>query len=190
MASNPRSSGTAAFRYASALVDLAMEKASLPQIEKDVADLKVMIKSSPDLQAVLRSPLVKTAAAQAALAAIADQAKFSPLTKNLLLLLAQNRRLKEMESVLDAVGDNLSARRGELSAKVESASPLTEAQAKALAENLSKTIGQPVAVESSVNKALIGGVTITLGSLMIDDSIKTKLERMGRAMKHSGTKAA
>jgi F-type H+-transporting ATPase subunit delta len=171
------------------LVDLAVENGALAHIEKDVADLKHMIEGSEDLQAMLRSPLIKASDAQKALTALADQAKFSDLTKNFLLLLAANRRLPDTEQILKAVESNLSARRGELSAKVESATPLTESQAKALAENLSKTIGQPVAVESSVNKALIGGVTITLGSLMIDDSIKTKLERMGRAMKHSGKAA-
>lgn len=190
MASNSRSSGTAAFRYASALVDLAMEQGALPQIEKDVADLKSMLASSDDLRGMVRSPLVKTSEQQAAMAAIADKAKLSPLTKNFLLVLAENRRLADIESMLKAVEDNLAARRGELRAKVESATELSAAQKKALEETLSKTIGQPVAVEADINKALIGGVTITLGSLMIDDSVKTKLERLGRAMKHNGSKAA
>ena len=92
--------------------------------------------------------------------------------------------------MLKAVEDNLSARRGELRAKVESATALTDAQKKTLEETLSKTVGQPVAVDASVNPALIGGVSVTLGSLMIDDTVKTKLERMGRAMKYQAGKAA
>ncbi len=190
MASNSRSSGTAAFRYASALVDLAMEQGFLPQIEKDVADLSLMLSSSDDLRAMVRSPLVKSAEAQAALAAIADKAKLSPLTRNFLFLLAKNRRLKDIETVLKAVTENLAARRGEMTANVQSATAMTDAQKKALSDSLSKTIGQPVLVDAKVNKDLIGGVTITLGSLMIDDSIKTKLERMARAMKHNASKAA
>ena len=67
---------------------------------------------------------------------------------------------------------------------------LSDAQKKALEEQLAKTIGHPVAVDASVKPELIGGVTVTLGSLQIDDSIKSKLERMGRAMKHNGAKAA
>jgi F-type H+-transporting ATPase subunit delta len=148
-----------------------------------------MLESSPELQTLVRSPLVGAGAQQAALAALADRAKFSALTKNLLLTLAQNRRLAEIPNVLKAVSDNIAGRRGEVLAKVESATELTAAQKKSLEESLGKTIGHPVSLDATTNSALIGGVVITLGSLMIDDSIRTKLERMGRAMKHNGKAA-
>ncbi len=167
-----------------------MESNAIPQIEKDVAELQAMIASSKDFQALIKSPLVKTSAQQSFLAALAVQAKFSALTSNFLLTLAANRRLRDIEAVLKAVIDNLSARRGELRAKVESASELSPAQRKALAESLSKTIGRPVMVDADINAELIGGVVVTLGSLMIDDSVKSKLERLNRAMKHNGSKAA
>jgi F-type H+-transporting ATPase subunit delta len=148
-----------------------------------------MLESSPELQTLVRSPLVGAGAQQAALAALADRAKFSALTKNFLLTLAQNRRLAEIPNVLKAVSDNIAGRRGEVLAKVESATELTAAQKKSLEESLGKTIGHPVSLDATTNSALIGGVVITLGSLMIDDSIRTKLERMGRAMKHNGKAA-
>lgn len=190
MASNTRSSGTAAFRYASALIELAMQGGAIPQIEKDIADLKLMLESSEDLRTLTRSPLVSRGVQQAALAAVAEKAKLHRLTRNFLLVLAQNRRLPEIESMLNAVGENLSARRGELRARVESATALSDAQKKTLEETLSKTVGQPVAVDATINPALIGGVAVTLGSLLIDDTVKTKLERMGRAMKYQAGKAA
>ena len=87
VASNSRSSGTAALRYASALVDLAAEQNTIPQIEKDVADMQAMIADSADLQALIRSPLVKAYAAGEAMAAIATAAKFSQLFGNFLLTL-------------------------------------------------------------------------------------------------------
>lgn len=189
MASNNRSSGTAAFRYASALVDLATEKNAIPQIEQDMADLRAMIDGSKDLQSMIRSPLAGAAAQQAAMAAIADKAKFHALTKNFLLTLASNRRLADIDAVIKAVAENISSRRGELRAKVESATKLSPAQKKTLEEQLAKTIGRPVAIDDTVNAELIGGVVVTLGSLMIDDSVKTKLERVGRAMKHNGKAA-
>ena len=166
-----------------------MESGTLPQIQQDVADLRKMIESSPELQSLTRSPLVGADSQKKALAALADQAKFSQLTKNFLMVLADNRRLPDIAAILKAVETNLSARRGEIMAKVESATALSAAQQKSLEESLAKTIGRPVAIDASVNAALIGGVVVTLGSLMIDDSIKTKLERMGRAMKHTGKAA-
>lgn len=190
MASNTRSSGTAALRYAGALVALAMESGALPQVEKDVADLRLMLESSPDLRFLIRSPLVKPADMQSALSALAAQAKLSDLTRNFLLLLVRNRRLAELDAILKAVSENVGARRGELRASVETATGLSDAQKKSLEESLGKTIGRPVSVEQKVNAELIGGVVVTLGSVMIDDSVKSKLERLGRAMKHNGTQAA
>ncbi len=190
MASNIRSSGTAALRYASALVDMAMESGALPQIEKDVADLRAMLAGSQELQSMIRSPLVRAAEQQAVLASIAEQAKLSALTGNFLMLLAANRRLPALDSILKAVLENIASRRGELRAGVESAAALSPAQTKSIEDNLSKAIGRPVSVEASIDPTLIGGVVITLGSLMIDDSVKSKLERLGRAMKHDANKAA
>lgn len=190
MASNNRSSGTAALRYASALVDLAVESGALPQIEKDIADLRAMLADSSDLQGMIRSPLVKAEQQQAALAALADKAQFSALTRNFLLVLAANRRLSMLDAMLKGVSDNIAARRGELRADVQSAAALSSAQKKSLEEGLSKSIGRPVLVNTKVDPALIGGVVVTLGSFMIDDSVKTKLDRLGRAMKHNGTQAA
>jgi F-type H+-transporting ATPase subunit delta len=190
VASNTRSSGTAAFRYASALVELAIESGAIPQIEKDVADLRAMIGQSKDLKAMISSPLVNVKTQQDVLAEIAERAKLSNLTANFLMVLAANRRLPDIDQILKAVQENLSGRRGEMRAKVQSAVELSSAQTKTLEESLSKTLGQPVAIDATVNTSLIGGVTITLGSLLIDDSVKTKLERLARAMKSDGAKAA
>ena len=189
MASNPRSSGAAAFRYASALVDLAMEKGVVSHIEQDVRDLRAMLAASAELQSLTKSPLIGASAQQAGLAAIADRAGLHEFSRNFLYLLAANRRLHALDSVLKAVLETLSARRGEVKADVESASPLSPAQQKALQDSLSKTVGRPVAIEAKTNPNLIGGVVVTLGSIMIDDSVKTKLDNLGRAMK-SGGKAA
>lgn len=167
-----------------------MESGVLPQVEKDVADLRAMLESSSDLRFVIRSPLVKTADLQSALSVLAAQAKLSELTRNFLMLLAQNRRLPDMELILKAVSENVAARRGEIRASVETATSLSDAQKKTLEESLGKTIGRPVSLEQKINAELIGGVVVTLGSVMIDDSVKSKLERLGRAMKHNGTQAA
>ena len=189
MASNTRSSGTAAFRYAAALVELAMEGNSIPQIEKDVADLRSMMASSKDLRAMILSPLIGVRAQQEVLMDICEKAKLSALMANFLNVLAHNRRLADIDQILKAVAENLAGRRGEMHAKVQSAVALSPAQTKSLEESLTKSVGRKVSVEASVDQTLIGGVTITMGSLLIDDSIKTKLDRLERAMK-SDAKAA
>ncbi len=178
-----QTSGAAALRYASALVDTAIHAKSLEAVEQDLKDFEAMIAGSSDLQNLIRSPLFNRTQQANALAAIADKAKFNPITRNFLQLLADNRRLNIVSAVIGAVQKDIQKRRGEISANVETAYPLTDAQKKALQEALGKATGRTVALNLSVNKDLIGGMIVTVGSKMIDDSVKRKLERLERAMK-------
>lgn len=183
MASNKRSSSTAALRYATALVDLAEQAGAIPHIEQDVTDCRAMIAGSPDLQIFIQSPLVGASVQKTVIEEFARTAKLSPLMKNFLLTLAHNRRFKDVDSILQAVQDTIAARRGEVRAQISVAQDLTPTQTKSLQDSLSKSVGRPVTLSVTSDQDLIGGMVITMGSVMIDDSVKSKLDRLSRAMK-------
>lgn len=183
MATKTASSGAAALRYATALIDTAIESKSLDIIEKDLGALEGMISSSADLQRALTSPLFKREEQKKAMTALSDTAQFHTLTKNFLLLLADNRRLALVSGIISAVRADLSRRRGEVKARVQAAFDLTDAQAKALQSSLSEATGKNVTLDVEINKDLIGGMIVTVGSRMVDDSVKRKLERLKQAMK-------
>jgi len=178
-----QTSGAAALRYASALVDTAIQAKALEAIEKDLGELEAMIAASSDLQTLIRSPLFNRDEQRTAVTAIAEKAGFNILTRNFLALLADNRRLNIVSAVICAVKEDMQRRRGEVSANVQSAYKLSAAQEKALREALSKATGRSVALNVEINTDLIGGMIVTVGSRMIDDSVKRKLERLERAMK-------
>lgn len=178
-----QTSGAAAIRYASALVDTAINAKALEAIEQDLKDFETMIDASPDLQNLIRSPLFNRDQQRAAVTAIADKAQFNVLTRNFLATLADNRRMNIVSAVISAVKNDIQRRRGEVSANVKAAYPLTDAQKKALQEALGKATGRTVALNVGIDKTLIGGMIVTVGSKMIDDSVKRKLERLERAMK-------
>ena len=177
-----QTSGAAALRYATALVDIAGESKKIDSVEQDLRDLSAMIAASADLQTLIKSPLISRKEQQEAVQAIAKKAKFQDITANFLSLLAQNRRLDIVEAIANAVHEMMSKRRGEVNAKVQSAFKLSPAQEKALRESLEKAVGKAVAVQVEVDKDLIGGMVVTMGSQMIDDSVKRKLERLKIAM--------
>ena len=78
------------------------------------------------------------------------------------------------------------AARGEVSADVTSATPLTAAQVASLSETLKAKIGKSVTLNQHVDPSLIGGLVVKVGSQMIDSSLKTKLTAMKIAMKEVG----
>lgn len=177
--------GQVASRYAAALIDMAEKADSVAQIEKDFAELETMIASSADLQSLIRNPLMNRNQQQAAMLAISAKAGFCALTNNFLGVLAQNRRLPVIEAVIRAVKEELARRRGVVDARVQTAFALSEAQTAALQKSLSDAMGSHVTLNVEVNRDLLGGLIVTVGSRMIDDSVRRKLERLKRAMTSS-----
>lgn len=175
-------SGIVAKRYAAALLDMAAEAGAVEQVEKDFSELQQMLGASGDLRTLVSSPLAGRGQQGGVVAALADKAKFHKLTANFLGVLAQNRRLPALEGVIEAFRAELTRRRGGIEAKVQSAVALSPAQTKNLQEQLSKAMGAHVTMHVEVNKDLLGGMVVTVGSRMIDDSVKRKLEKLQRAM--------
>lgn len=175
-------SGMVARRYAAALLDLAADSGAVEPVERDMQDLRSMLESSEDFKTMTQSPLIGRAEQTAAILALAEKAKFHKLTVNFLGALTQNRRLPALGGIMKAFRAELTRRRGEVEAKVQSAAALSPAQTKALQEQLSKAMGTNVTLDVSVDKDLLGGMIVTVGSRMIDDSVKRKLEKLQRAM--------
>lgn len=178
------SSGTniVSVRYASAFLDMAAAQGVVEKAEKDMGELAKMLDASAELQILTRNPLTGRKAQEKAIIALSNQAQFNDLTARFLGVLAQNGRLAALPGIIKAFGNELRKRRGEVQAEVQTAFALTPAQTKALQEQIGKAMGTHVTLDVSVNPDLLGGMTVTVGSRMIDDSVRTKLQRLQRAM--------
>ena len=176
------SSGQVARRYAKAWLSAAKDKNALDSVAGDTNALLAMIKASPDFAAFLASPLISKADQVKTVGVIAQQARFSPLTVSLLGLLASTRRLAALPHILDATKAMIDAEAGTTKAQVTSATPLDDKKVTDIRNALSKKLGQDVAIDTKVDPSIIGGLVIRVGSTMIDDSVKTKLDRMARRL--------
>jgi F-type H+-transporting ATPase subunit delta len=88
--------------------------------------------------------------------------------------------------MIDAYATLLAQHKGEISADVTSAQPLDDAQMAEIKASLAKAMGRDVNVSASVDESLIGGLVVKVGSRMIDNSIRTKLQNLQLAMKGVG----
>jgi F-type H+-transporting ATPase subunit delta len=175
---------TVAGRYASALFELANDERQLEAVEKDVLALAGMLKASPDLERMVRSPVITADEQGKALGAIAQAAGFSPLTSNFLQVLARGRRLFALGDMIRLFREIAARFRGEVTADVVTAHPLNEAQQAALEDALKGTAGgRKVRIETRVDRAILGGLVVKMGSRMIDSSLRTKLNSLKTRMK-------
>ncbi len=170
-------------RYAFALFELARESRTIETVEASLATLRDALAGSADLRTLTTSPVIARPAAKQAIFATADQLGLDPTTRNFLGVLAVNRRLGQLPRIIRAFRTLASRHRGETSAEVTSAHPLDAAQVDALKQQLRQRIGKDVAVDLSVDPALLGGLVVRIGSQMIDSSIRTRLNSLAHAMK-------
>ncbi len=186
MASESTSVSGLAERYGAALFELADERHALDAAAEDLRELRAMLQESGDLSRLLRSPVLSREEQAQAIGAIAERAGLSALTRDFLAVVARNRRLFAVPAMIEAYLAKLAARRGEITAEVTVAQPLSEARTSALTEQLRRTVGARVAVDIRVDPALLGGMTVKVGSRMVDASLKSRLLRLRLAMKGIG----
>jgi F-type H+-transporting ATPase subunit delta len=170
-------------RYASALFDLARDQRQIDSVGRSLDALSQALVDSKDFAELASSPLVSRDEAGKAFAAIAPQIGLDPITANFLGVLARNGRKGELRNVIRAFRRLASEHRGEVTADVTTARPLNDEQVSALKSQLRTRAGRDVAIDATVDPAILGGIVVKLGSQQIDASIRTKLNRLASAMK-------
>lgn len=173
-------------RYASALYELADGEKALDAVAGDLRSLRQALIDSPELSRLVRSPVLSRDDQTRGITAVLEKMGANALTQKFLGTVAANRRLFALDAMITAFLAELAARRGEVTADVTSAVELSEEQLGEVTEALKKAVGQKVAVNLSVDPALIGGLIVRVGSRMVDNSIRSKLQRLQLAMKGVG----
>ena len=170
-------------RYATALFELARDAKQLEAVETSLKTVRDALDQSADFAALTTSPVIGRGAAGAAIAAVAPELQLDATTTKFLGVLAHNRRLKDLPAIIRAFRALAANHRGETTAEVTSAHPLTETQVAELKQGLRTRIGREVSVDLKVDPALLGGLVVRIGSQMIDSSIRTRLNSLAHKMK-------
>lgn len=173
-------------RYATALFELAREADALDAVAADLDRFNALVALSDDFARLIRSPVFTAEDQLAAVSAVLAKTGIGPMVVNLAKLAARNRRLFALPDIATAYRQMLARHRGEASAEVASAAPLSDAERDRLKAALKGSLGKDVALDETVDPALIGGLVVKIGSRMIDTSIRTKLNALKTAMKEVG----
>jgi F-type H+-transporting ATPase subunit delta len=173
-------------RYASALFDLATEAKAVDVVGADLARFDELIAGNEDLARLVRSPVFSADEQTKAVTALLERVGIGGLAGNFIRLVAQNRRLFAVRGMARAYKALVARARGETTADVVVAQPLADDHLSALRQSLASATGRQVVLNVRVDPSLIGGLTVQVGSRMIDASLKTKLQSIKIAMKEVG----
>lgn len=183
MASESSQSAGLAGRYATALYELAHDANALDQVASDLNRLKSLVAESADTRHLLASPLIPRAQQAKAMGAIAAKAGMGDIARRFVGVIANNRRLSQLMSCIDAFESLLARRRGEVEAEVVSAAPLSQTQINAISAAIPGGTGRKVRLILKVDPKLLGGLRVKVGSRLVDASLSSKLSRLQLAMK-------
>ena len=173
-------------RYANALFELALDNKATEAVKADLDRFDALIGDNPDLNRLVRSPVFGADEQLRALAAILDKAGISGLAANFLRVIVTNRRLFAVRDMIRGYRALVAHHKGEVTAQVTVAEPLSDKNLDALKGALkSVTGGKDIDFDVKIEPAIIGGLIVKVGSRMVDSSLRTKLNAIKIAMKEA-----
>ena len=182
MSTNKSFSTETSERYSRALFEVSKEANELDKVENDIKNFQLVFNLSTDIKNFIKNPTQSISQQSNFINLISDKLGFSKNLKNFFLLLIEKRRIFFVKKISESFLRLCSKRRGEIKATLISSKELSELEIDKIGKDLSETMGSVLKFEFKVDKELIGGLKLQLGSFMIDTSIKNKLKKYEQAM--------
>ena len=183
MASQLSSGDLISDRYASALYDLASEKKLVDVVLDDLLFIQSMIKNNKNLKLVIKSPLIKSNDKLEILQNILKSKNPNELSSTFLKVLSKNKRFQKTVDIISQFKNINAQKRGDVLADITSAEKLSNEQQDNIKEQLRTILGDKLSLSYKVDKQIIGGLIIKVGSKMIDTSLSNKINKLKIAMK-------
>tara|TARA_B100001250_G_C19628566_1_gene712702 strand:- start:3 stop:560 length:558 start_codon:yes stop_codon:yes gene_type:complete len=183
MTSQLASGDLIADRYASALYDLAAEKKLVDPVLNDLTNLKSLVNENKDLSLVVKSPLINSQDKLNILESLLQKKQANQLTSTFLKVIEKNKRFAKLASIISEFININSQKRGDVIADITSADELNDEQKNNITKQLKSILGEKLSLSFDVNKNIMGGLIVKVGSKMIDTSLANKINKLKIAMK-------
>jgi F-type H+-transporting ATPase subunit delta len=182
LSKNKSFSETSADRYSLALYELAIEADMLSETEVHSVSIINLIVSSGDFKSLIKDPTNNKEDQLNALKKISEKYKLNELLTKFLCFLISKRRFFYVDKILKSFVETCSIKRGELKAELTSAKDLSENEVNTIKEELTKNFSSKIKLNYKHDASLIGGLIVQVGSIMVDTSIKNKLQQLENRM--------
>ena len=174
---------TLARPYARAAFGVARDAGALPAWS-DALALAARVAADPQVAGLLGDPKLSKAAVGTLLAPTGQGAAAGDAFANFLGLLFENRRLGLLPEIAGLFDELRFEAERVVRARVTSAAVMADSELETIKAALRRRFGREVEVETAVDERLIGGAVIDAGDVVIDGSIKGKLDRLQTALAH------
>ena len=166
--------------YAHALFDAAREAGVVEPVRGELRDFAAALAASASLRDVIADPQIDSAAKRRVLAEITREGQ--PLLASTLQLMLDRGRfivVPELSAAYDALAV---VEEGVVEVEVVSAAELSPETEKKIAARVHEATGRRVELARRVDPAIIGGLVLRIGDVIVDGSVKARIRQLRRRL--------
>ena len=170
-------------RYARAFADVVtQEKLDTAVLDRQFNDFLATWDESVELRELFVNPAVAAPRKVAILDKMNEQLGLWKVQRNLLALLINNDRIGEVGEVIAAWRVEMRERQGVRSVEIATARELSEQDRAELVAGVGKLAGARIDATFKLDKEILGGTVVRIGSTVYDGSVRGRLDRLKEAL--------
>jgi F-type H+-transporting ATPase subunit delta len=170
--------------YAEALFEVAKEKGRLEEIRDQLAQFADALADDRDLQVFFFSPYFSSEEKREGIRSAVSGAEAELV--NFLELLAEKHRMPAIFRIRRDFEELVAEELKQLEVNVTSAIELDEGIVKQVGDEIEKQTGRQVELSSSIDPDILGGLVLRVGNMVLDASLRNRLEKMRREIARAG----
>jgi F-type H+-transporting ATPase subunit delta len=151
-------------------------------IDKQLADFEATWDGSPELQTFFENPAVPAQQKVAILDKLNARLGLQKELRNLIAVLINNDRIKEVHEVAAAYRAELQEQLGIRQAEIVTARELGDDERNALIAGVGEMAGARIEASFKLDQSILGGAVVRIGSTVYDGSVRGRLERLREAL--------
>ncbi len=176
---------TIARNYAEALFELAEREGEVERWGEALELIAGIVHEEPRVRAFLETPRIQTSEKNQVLRS-AFEGKVPDRVLHFLLLVVDRRRQRLLQEITAEYRALLDERLGRAHVTVQVAREMDEDERARVQERLSAILGKEAILDVQVRPELLGGVVFRSGDMILDGSVRRRLQRMRRRLMEAG----
>ncbi len=185
MSKNRTFSSEISKRYALALYELSKEKNQTDEYVSNMVTFMKIFNSNKDLKNFIKNPTHSVESQKVIFERILNLMNLNKMIKNFFSILITKKRIFFLDTIVEEFLKLISHKRGEISGSLISSKKIDEKTILDIEREISTNIKRSIKLKPTIDESLIGGIVVQIGSLMIDASIRNKLQKYKKLMKEA-----
>jgi F-type H+-transporting ATPase subunit delta len=170
-------------RYANAFADVVTAaKLDTAAIDAQLTDFLATWEGSTELREFFENPAIPATDKVAILDKLNARLKLQKELRNLIAVLISNGRISNVKEVAEAYRRLLQQQLGIRPAEIVTARELDTNEREALVAEIAKLAGSKINASFTLDKSILGGTVVRIGSTVYDGSVRGRLERLKEAL--------